>query len=59
MPGYWLQGILIGVCCLTLLGVPHHAQAVGGRADKQPEPATNQPAASAKPAAGPATNVRP
>ncbi len=64
MHRYWLQGILMGVCCLTLLCVPHRAQAVGGRADTQPEPAKNQPAtpaakpaASAKPAAAsPATN---
>jgi alcohol dehydrogenase (cytochrome c) len=49
------------MCCLTLLGAPHHAQAVGGRADTQLEPAKNQPAAkpaaaSAQPAASPATN---
>ena len=61
MPGYWLQSILISACCLTLLSVPYHAQAVGGRAETQPEPAKNQPAAkpaaSAKPAvASPATN---
>ena len=61
MPGYWLQSILISACCLTLLSVPYHVQAVGGRADTQPEPAKNQPAAkpaaSAKPAvASPATN---
>ena len=49
MHTYWLQGILIGICCLTLLGAPYHAQAVGGRADTQPEPAKNQP--TAKPAA--------
>ena len=61
MHTFWLQGILVGMCCLTLLGAPHHAQAVGGRADTQPEPAKNQPAAkpaatSAQPAASPATN---
>ena len=61
MHTFWLQGILVGMCCLTLLGAPHHAQAVGGRADTQLEPAKNQPAAkpaaaSAQPAASPATN---
>ncbi len=61
MHAYWLQGILVGMYCLTLLGAPHYAQAVGGRADTQPEPAKNQPAAksaaSATPAAAsPATN---
>ena len=61
MHTFWLQGILVGMCCLTLLGAPHHAQAVGGRADTQLEPAKNQPAAKpaaapAQPAASPATN---
>ncbi len=60
MHTFWLQGILVGMCCLMLLGAPHHAQAVGGR-DTQLEPAKNQPAAKpaatpAQPASSPATN---